>query len=179
MKEELSGTSARRARCVRAMRLLLGLLVYLVAVIALGSGAAAVLFSAPQSGVRTATARQEATPIASPRIQAWLERKAEGVAFAEKEKAAALAERERAEALRAKLAATPTPEPYVAPRVRDDEERRSAERERAARAKESARREAKRHLRELEGYTAYGYAAEPRRPSYGDDFLTRRDRYGY
>jgi hypothetical protein len=154
------------------MRLLLGLLAYLVAIIAVGSGAAAVLFSAPQSGVRTATARQETTPIASPRIQAWLERKAEGVAFAEKEKAAALAERERAEALRAKLAATP--EPYVAPRVRDDEERRSAER--AARAKESARREARRHLRELEGSTAYGYAAEPRRPSYGDDFLTRRDR---
>ena len=110
--------------------------------------------------------------MASPRIQAWLERKAEGVAFAEKEKAAALAERERAEALRAKLAATP--EPYVAPRVRDDEERRSAERERAARAQESAKREARR-LRQLEAQTAYGYAAAPRRPSYPDAFLTRRD----
>ena len=133
------------------MRLLLGLLAYLVAVVAIGSGAVALLFSAPEPSPRTATTLQETTT-ASPRIQAWLERKAGGVAFAEKEKATALADRERADALRAKLAATP--EPYVAPRAHDIEERWAAERERAARAKESAKREARR-LRELEGRAAY------------------------
>jgi hypothetical protein len=157
------------------MRLLLGLLAYLAAVVAIGSGAVAILFSAQEPGPRTATARQETTT-ASPRIQAWLERKAEGVVFAEKEKAAALADRERADALRAKLAATP--EPYVAPPAHDIEERRAAERERAARAKESAKREARR-LRQLEARAAYGYAPEPRRPAYPDQFLTMRDRYGY
>ena len=156
------------------MRLLLGLLAYLVAVVAIGSGAVAILFSAPEPSPRTATARQETTATASPRIQAWLERKAEGVAFAEKEKAARLADRERADALRAKLAATP--EPYVAPRANPSEERVAAERERAARAKESARREARRRTRDVAAHTAYGYAPEPRRPSYPDQFLTMRDR---
>jgi hypothetical protein len=156
------------------MRLLLGLLAYLVAVVAIGSGAVAILFSAPEPSPRTATARQETTTTASPRIQAWLERKAEGVAFAEKEKATGLADREWADALRAKLAATP--EPYVAPHARDDGERRAADRERAARAKEHARQEARRRLRQLEPRAAYGYAGEPRRPSYPDQFLTMRDR---
>jgi hypothetical protein len=157
------------------MRLVLGLLAYLVAVVTLASGAAAILSSATESDGRKAMARPEPTPTASPRIQAWLERKAEGVAFAEKEKAAAQAERERADALRARLAATP--EPYVAPRARDSdvEERRAAERDRAARAKESARREARR-LRQIEANAAFGYAREPRRPAYPDEFLTRRDR---
>ena len=158
------------------MRLLLGLLAYLVAIIAIGSGAAAVLSFTTEPGARKAMAPQETTATASPRIQAWLERKAEGVAFAEKEKAAALAERERADALRARLAATP--EPYAATHARDDGERRAAERERAARAQEIAKREARR-LRQLEAQTAYGYAPEPRRPAYPDEFLIRRDRYGY
>jgi hypothetical protein len=161
------------------MRLVLALLAYLVAVVAIGSGAAAVLSSIAEPGSRTATARQEATPTASPRIQAWLERKAEGVAFAEKEKAAQLAERERAEALRAKLAATATPEPVAVSAARDNGERQAAERERAARAKESARRDAARRLRQLEGETAYGYAPAPRWSQNSNDILTRRDRYGY
>jgi hypothetical protein len=158
------------------MRLLLGLLAYLVAVVAVGGGAAAVLLSIPEPGAGKATARQE-TPVIGPRIQAWLERKAEGVAFAEREKAAALAERERTEALRAKLASVP--EPALVTRASADEERQAAERERAARAKEGARREARRRIRELEAQTAFGYAPEPRRPAYPDEFLTRRDRYGY
>jgi hypothetical protein len=169
------------------MRLLLGLLAYLGAAIAIVGGAAAVLSLPPESGARNAATRPAGSATASPRIQAWLERKAEGVAFAEKERAAAQAERERADALRAKLAATPTP--YVAPRAQearaqkaraqDADERRTAERERAARAKESVRREARRRLRDLEADTAYSYAPEPRRHVYADDFLTRRDRYGY
>jgi hypothetical protein len=159
------------------MRLLVALLSYLLAVAAIGSGVAAVLYSAAEPGAPTAKARQETTATVSPRIQAWLERKAEGVTFVEKEKAAALAERERADALRERLAAMP--EPYVAPRAHDAEKRQAAERERAARARESVKREARRQLRQLESQTAHGYAPEPRRSSYPDDFLTRRDRYGY
>jgi hypothetical protein len=159
------------------MRLLLGLLAYFVAAAAIGSGAVAILFSAPEPSPRTATARQETTTTASPRIQAWLERKAEGVTFAAKEKAAWLADRERADALRAKLAATP--EPYVAPSAPDAQERRAAEPERTARPKKHARQEARRRLRRLELRATYGYAEEPRRPSYPDELLTRRDRYGY
>jgi hypothetical protein len=159
------------------MRLLVGLLSYLFAVVAIGSAVAAVLFSVAEPGARTAKARQETTTTTSPRIQAWLERKAEGVAFAEKEKAVALAERERADELRAKLAAMP--EPYVAPRAQDAEERQAAERERAARAREKAKREARRQLRQLQAQVTHGYAPEPRRPSYPDEFLTQRDRYGY
>ena len=102
------------------------------------------LSSTSEPGASKANTRPEPTTIASPRIQAWLDRKAEGVAFAERERAAAQAERERADALRAKLAAAP--QPYVAPRAQEaraqvTEERRAAERERAARAKEAAERE--------------------------------------
>jgi hypothetical protein len=164
------------------MRVLLGLLAYLGAVTAIVGGAAAVVSLPPEPGARNAAARLAPSATASPRIQAWLERKAEGVAFAEKERAAAQAERERADTLRAKLAATPAP--YVAPRAQnahaqDADERRAAERERAARAKASVRREARRRLRDLEAGTAYSYAPTPRHPAYADDFLTRRDRYGY
>jgi hypothetical protein len=166
------------------MRLLMALLAYLAAVVAIGSGAVGVLFFAPEPSSRTATARQETTTTASTRIQAWLERKAEGVAFAEQEKAAALADRERADALRTKLAETPEPyvaprtryEPYVAPRTRYSEERGAAERERAARVRQSARREARPRRRDLEADATYGYAAPLRRPSYPDQFLTMRDR---
>ena len=155
------------------MRLLLGLLAYLVAVVVIGSGAVTVLFSAPEPSPRTAMARQETTTTTSARMQALLERKAEGVTSAVKERAAALADRERADALRAKLAATP--EPYVAPRANPPVERAAANAP-AARAKESARREARRRTRDFEVHTAYGYAPEPRRPSYPDQFLTMRDR---
>jgi hypothetical protein len=154
------------------MRVVLGLLIYLLAVVAVGSGAAGVLSAMKESSPRTVGARPEPTPLASPRIQAWLERKAEGVAFAEKEKAAALAERERADALRAKLAAIP--EPIVSPRTPDAEERRAGDRKRAARPRESARREARRRFPEVP--PVYGYASEPRRSSYPDQLLTLRDR---
>jgi hypothetical protein len=184
------------------MRLLLGLLAYLAAIVAIVSGAAVVLSSTSEPGASKASARAEPTTIASPRLQAWLDRKAEGVAFAERERAAAQADRERADELRAKLAATP--QSYVAARTQEPhatEERRAADRERAARAKEAARdrmvrakeaereraaramesakREVWRQQRDLEARTAYSYAPEPQRPSYADDFLTRRDRYGY
>lgn len=160
---------------VSAMRLLVGLCLYLVAVVTVGVAAAG-LYSVAQPGVPTATVRHETTATASPRIQAWLERKAEGVAFAEKEKAAALADRERAEALRTSLAATP--EPSAAPRPRESEKPRAAERERGTRAKQ-VRREVRKQLRQLQTQTVYGYAPQRRQAAYPDEFLTRRDRYGY
>ena len=165
------------------MRPVVGLLIYLLAVVAIGSGAAAVLSGMKELSARTAAARPEPTPLVSPRIQAWLERKAEGVAFAEKEKAAAQAERERADALRAKLAATP--EPLVLPGTRDAEEGRADRRERATPARESAKREARprfnKSQREArrrfdESHSAYGYASEPGWRSYPDQLLTLRDR---
>ncbi len=159
------------------MRLLVELLSYLFAVVAIGSGVAAVLYSGAEPGTGIAKARQEATTTPSPRIQAWLERKAEGVTFAEKEKAATQAERERADELRAKLAAMP--EPYVAPRAQIAEEGQAAERQRAAQAREKTKREARRQLRQLQAQATHAYAAEPRRSSYPDEFLTQRDRYGY
>ena len=162
------------------MRLVLGLLVYVAVVVALGSGATAVLSSMMEYDVRHAITRSEPTATASPRIQAWLERKAEGVAFAEKEKAAAQAERERADALRAKLAATPDPVATRASNLSNPEERRGAERERTARVRDGEKRE-RRRLRDSEahagyGYGAYGYASEPRRRSYPDQFMTMRER---
>jgi hypothetical protein len=86
------------------MRLLLGLLSYLIAAVAVG-GAAAFLFSAGESGVRMVPAQQE-TPKVAPRIQRWLDRNAEGLVYAEKEKADAFAEKERVEALRIKIPST-------------------------------------------------------------------------
>src|SRR5262245_45007694 len=159
---------------VSAMRLVLGLCLYLVAVVTVGFAAAG-LYSVVQPGVPMATVRHETTATASPRIQAWLERKAEGVAFAEKERATALADRERAEALRASLAATP--EPAAAPRPRESEETRPVERKRGTRVKET-RREARKQLRRLQPQTVYGYAPQRRWAAYPDEFLTRRDRYG-
>jgi hypothetical protein len=159
------------------MRSIVGLLIYLLALVAIGSGAAAVLSAMKESSARTAAARPEPTPVVSPRIQAWLERKAEGVTFAEKEKAAAQADRERADALAA------TPEPIALPRTRDVQERRADHRERAAPARESAKREDRRRLNETqrearrrlnESRPAYAYASEPR--SYPDQLLTLRDR---
>jgi hypothetical protein len=188
-----AGNLKGTARIGSMMRPLLGLLAYLAAMVAIVSGAAAVLSSTSDPSASKASARPEPTTIASPRIQAWLDRKAEGVAYAERERAAAQADREKADELSAKLAATP--QPYVAPRAQEaraqaTEERRDAERERAARAKEAerervarakerAKREARRRQRDLEAPTTYSYAAEPQRAPYTDDFLTRRDRYGY
>ena len=163
------------------MRSIVGLFMYLLTVVAIGSGAAAVLSGMKESNARTAAARPEPTPVVSPRIQAWLERKAEGVAFAEKEKAAAQADRERADALRAKLAETP--EPLALPRTRGSEERRADHPERAALARKSANREARRRLNESqrearrrlnESRPAYAYASESR--SYPDQLLTLRVR---
>ena len=165
------------------MRFVVGFLIYVLAVVAIGSGGAAVLSAMKESSGRTAAARPEPTLLVSPHIQAWLERRAEGVAFAEKEKAAAQADRERADALRARLAATP--EPLASPRIRDAEERRADHRERAAPARERVKREARRRFNEPqrearprsnESRPAYGYASEHRWLSYPDQLLTLRDR---
>jgi hypothetical protein len=158
------------------MRLLVGLFSYCVAVAAIGSAVAALPYLVVEPAAWT-TARQGNPATASPRIQAWLERKAEGVAFAEKQKVEAQAERERADELRARLAAAP--EPYVAQRAQASEDKRSAEHARAARARQKTNEEARRQLRQMETRAIYGYAAEPRRAKYPDAFLTQRDRYGY
>jgi hypothetical protein len=140
------------------MRLLLGLLSYLIAAVAIVSGAAAFLSSAVEPGTRTVPAQRE-TPKVAPGVQAWLDRKAEGLVYAEKEKAAAFAEKERG--LRINVA--PPAEQAAPAQLRE-----AAERESAARAWESAKREARRRSRQLEqteAQTAYGYAPEPARSS--------------
>ena len=104
------------------MRLLLGLLSYLIAAVAVVSGAAAFLFSAAEPAVRMGLAQQE-TPKVAPRVQAWMDRNAEGLVYAEKEKAAAFAEKERAEALRIKIPSTA--EHAAMARARDKEEKAS------------------------------------------------------
>jgi hypothetical protein len=140
------------------MRILLGVLLYLIVAVAFLSGAAALVFYAFQPALKMVVAQPE-TPKVAPRLQAWLDRKAEGLLYAEKEKAAALAEKEQAEKLRLSIVSTAAKAAMA--RARDDD----AERERAADAKERAQREARRRSRQLEqtkAQTAYGYAPEPR-----------------
>jgi hypothetical protein len=161
------------------MRLLINLVLCLVAAGVIASGAAAVVFLAAELGPRKAPARkvpvQQDAPMVAPRIQAWLDRKAEELAYAEREKAAALAEQARAEELRITIP-SPTEQAALA-RARDAEENHTARLERAMRAKQAAKQEAKRRLRrqQAEAQRAYGYAPERRWSSYPDEFLTRRD----
>ncbi len=128
------------------MRLFLGLLSYLIAVVAIVSGAAAFLSYAVESGARTVAAQQETRKVA-PQV-------------AEKEKAAALAEKERAEGLRMNV--SPTAEQAAPAQLRE-----AAERESAARARENANREARRRSRQeqMEALAAYGSVPEPARSS--------------
>jgi hypothetical protein len=69
------------------MRILLGVLLYLIVAVAFVSGAAALVFYAFQPALKMVVAQPE-TPKVAPRLQAWLDRKAEGLIYAEKEKAA-------------------------------------------------------------------------------------------
>jgi hypothetical protein len=143
------------------MRVLLGVLLYLIVAVAFVSGAAAVAFYAFQPALKMVLAQPE-TPKVAPRLQAWLDRKAEGLLYAEKEKAAALAEKEQAEKLRLSIVSTAAKAAMA--RATND----GAERERAAGAKERAQREARRRSRQLEqakAQTAYGYAPESRWPT--------------
>jgi hypothetical protein len=174
-----------------AVPLLINLVLCLVAAAVIASGTAAALFVTKDLAPRRAPVQQKArAPIVGQRIQAWLDRKAEEQAYAEKEKAAALAEKERqekaalaekerAEALRAQV--PPPSETAARTGVRNSEDRQAAARlERARRAKQAAQQEAKRRLRlqQAEVERAYGYAPAPRSSSYPDEFLTRRDRAG-
>ena len=163
------------------MRLLTVVLSYAILIGAIAGGAAGVLIHAAGSTTRMAPVPQEASVVA-PRIQAWLDRKAEERAFAEREQAAAIAEQERLQALRVSIPSAP--EQAVPAR---EAERRSAEqqeagarRERAARAKEIAKLEAKRQLRlkRAEAERAIGYAREPRWSAFPSELLTRRDGAG-
>jgi hypothetical protein len=126
------------------MGLLLGLLAYLIAAVAIVGGAAAFVLSI-EPAVSMAPAQQNARKVA-PRVQAWLDRKAEGRDYAEKEKAAASAEKKQAEARRMKIPSTAELAAFARAR---DEERQAAERESAAQKKDSAKRDGKRRPREL------------------------------
>jgi hypothetical protein len=160
------------------MHLLINLVLCLVATAAIASGSAAVVFLVAESAPKK-VALQHKGPKVGPRVQAWLDRKAEELAYAERENAAALAEKERAEALRVEV---PSPaEAAVVARAPNAEENQAAPPKRAMRARQVAKQEARRRLRlqQTEAQRAYGYAPERRWSSYPDEFLTRRDRYGY
>jgi hypothetical protein len=129
------------------MRLLLGLLSYLIAVVGIVGGAAAFLSSVVEPAIRMAPAQQD-TPKVAPRVQAWLDRNAEGLVYAEKEKAAAFAEKERAEALRMNI--PPMAEHSAMARAHDKAAKQTVERKSAARTTERAKREAKRRSRQPE-----------------------------
>ena len=144
------------------MRLLLGLLSYLIAAVAVVGGAAAFLSFAGEPSVRMVPGQQETRKVA-PRIQRWLDRNAEGLIYAEKEKADTFAEKERVEALRIKIPSTA--ENAAMAQAYDKKEKQAAERESATRTKESAKREARsrsRQLEQVEAQTAYGYAPAAR-----------------
>jgi hypothetical protein len=173
------------------MRLLINLVLCLIAAAVIASGTAATVIVAKGLARGPPPAQQKAKArVVRPRVQAWLDRKAEEQAYAEKGKVAALAEnerkekaalaeKERAEALRAQV---PSPSETAArASARNAEERQAAARlERARRAKQATQQEAKRRLRlqQAEAERAFGYAPERRGSSYPDEFLTRRDRAG-
>ena len=127
------------------MPLLLVLLSYLIAAVAMVGGAATFLLSVVEPAVTLVPAQQEARKVA-PRIQAWLDRKVEGRAYAEQEKAAAIAEQEGAEARRMKSPATAELAAFA--RAHDDE-KQAAERERAGRMKNKAKQETRKRSRQL------------------------------
>jgi hypothetical protein len=129
------------------MRLLFGLLTYLIAVVAIVGGTAAFLSSVVEPVVRMGPAQQD-TPKVAPRVQAWLDRNAEGLVYAEKEKTAAFAEQERAEALRITIPSMA--EHSAMARAHDKEGKQTAQRESAPRATERKKREAKRRSRQPE-----------------------------
>ncbi len=78
----------------------------------------------PESSQRSKTRRMSAS-----RVQAWLDRKAEELAHAEREKAAAIAEQERAEALRVEI--PPPAEPPAMARARNADEKHAVRLKRA------------------------------------------------
>jgi hypothetical protein len=126
------------------MGLLLGLLAYLIAAVAIVGSAAAFLLSI-EPAVTMAPAQQQARKVA-PRVQAWLDRNAEGLVYSQKEKAAASAEKERADARRMKIPSTAELAAFARART---EERQAAERESPTRTKENAKRDGKRRSGQL------------------------------
>ena len=148
----------RGARCLSAMPLLLGLLSYLIAAVAIVGGAATLLLSVVEPAITMVPAQQDARKVA-PRIQAWLDRKVEGRAYAEKEKAAAIAEKEGAEARRMKSPATAELEAFA--RAHDDE-KQAAERESAGRMKDKAKQETRKRSRQLRDAEPAAPLASPR-----------------
>jgi hypothetical protein len=127
------------------MRLLIGLLTYLVAVIALVGGAAAFLLAAAEPAVTKVPAQQDLRTTA-PRIQMWLDRKAEDLVYLERRKAAALAEAERAKEDGMRVRSRAEQAAFALAR---DEDIQAVERESAARMRDNARREARKQTRQL------------------------------
>jgi hypothetical protein len=159
------------------MHLIVNLVLCLIAAAVIASGTAAALFVVAESAPRKPAPVQQKAPVVGPRVQAWLDRKAEELAYAEKEKAAALAEQERAQALRVETPSAPAQTATTPPH--DVEEHQATRLERARRAKQLAKQEAKRRLRlQAEAQRAYGYAPERRWSGYPNELLTRRDRAG-
>jgi hypothetical protein len=162
-KGEAVAKTSSRSRGVRCV--LHGLLSYLIAAVVVVSGTMTLLLAAVQPAVDIVAAQQE-TPKVAPRIQAWLDRKAEGLVYAEKERVAAVSEKERVEELRIKIR---SPAEYAAmARAHAEEERPATERASAARSKNSAKREATRRSHQPEqtkAQTAYRDAPGPQSSS--------------
>ena len=150
------------------MRLFIGLLTYLVAAVAIVGGAAAVLLSAAQPAITNVVMQQETRTVA-PRIQMWLDRKAEALVYEEKAKAAALAEEEQAKALRLLVRSRPD-RAYARAH---DEDVQAVARDEAARRREA--RQQSRQLREAAEQAGAPRAVQGRASHYYPDLHARID----
>jgi hypothetical protein len=119
------------------MRVLFGVLAYLLVAVAGVGGAAAFVFFAFWPAAEMVAAQE--TSKAAPRIQAWQDRKAEELHYAEKQRAAALAEKEEAEKSRLRHMTTQAP-PVIA-RTSQDEAESEREAVRGARHRDARARE--------------------------------------
>ena len=75
---------------------------YLVGAAAVVAGSAALLLFASDTAITMVPVQEGARQVA-PRIQMWLDRKAEALVYADRENAAVLAEKDRTEALRVRI----------------------------------------------------------------------------
>ena len=84
------------------MRLLIGLISYLIGSAILTVGAAIIIVVLATPAVTTVLSQKD-TKVVAPRIQMWLDRQAEEAVYAERRKAAALAEAEKWKAIHARI----------------------------------------------------------------------------
>jgi hypothetical protein len=147
------------------MRLFIGLIAYLIGSAALVAGSAAAVDLLATPYVARLWAELE-TRAVGPRVQMWLDRKAEEVVYAERRKAAERAEQERWAAIRAKIK-IPSATDYAAFARARDEDIEALERENAARAKREALQQA-RELRAAENAAAPRAVQPGASPHYPD-----------